>query len=224
SDRSPRIRRARARTRPAPRRGAIVPAVSAARSRTPSPRPYSFALQNLDLLRVQRLDPRAAPLFFGTAQHPTAALQPRRGMRGPRKAALIALGDGHHEIFRPAPAEIHEDGVAAFPDRQHLALDDGEAAAFGRERRRLVRPHDAINGFRPHPESGVARLGFPRQELARAGEVTDPRGHPGLAASKEIRLDPALGPVFGWKQMDERPPVAVLLGPDLPQGRAAGEE
>src|ERR1700731_4400230 len=81
-----------------------------------NPAPNSVALQNLDLLRMRGFDPRPAPLLDDTPQADTAALQAQRREPCRRKAALVALGNGDHEIFRPAPAEIDEDGVSTFPD------------------------------------------------------------------------------------------------------------
>src|SRR5712692_5855693 len=152
-----------------------------------TPAPISVALQNLDLLRMRGLDPRPAPLLDDPPDADPPALQPGRLEPGRRKAALIALGNGDHEIFRPAPAVIYDDGVSAFPDRQHPALDDREAAALGRDRRRLVRRHDAINRLRPHAELGFACLAFARQQLASASPVADPRRHPGFTALDEVR-------------------------------------
>src|SRR5260370_7997691 len=143
-----------------------------------TPAPISVALQDLDLLRMRGLDPRPAPLLDDPPDADPPALQPGRLEPGRRKAALIALGNGDHEIFRPAPAEIDEDGVSAFPDRQHPALDDREAAALGRDRRRLVRRHDAINRLRPHADLGFPRLPSPPHHLAPPAPLPPPRPHP----------------------------------------------
>src|SRR6266498_3021173 len=162
---------------------------------------------------MRSFDPRPAPLLDDTPDADAPTLQSDRRYSRRRKAALIALGNGDHEILCPAPAEIDEDGASAFPNRQHLALDDRETAARGGDRRRLVRPHDAINRLRPHAKLGFARLAFACQQL-----------HPGSAALDEIRLDPALGAVFGNEEMNEQAPVAVLLGADPPQRRRATDE
>src|SRR6266566_2697482 len=175
-----------------------------------TPAPTSIALQNLDLLRMRGFDPRPAPLLDDPPDTDLAALQPGRRDPRRRKAALVALGNRDREIFRPAPAEIDEDGGSAFPDRQHLALDDREAAALGRDRRGLVRPHDAINRLRPHAQLGIARLAFARQKLAGAGPVADPRRHPSMAALEEIRLNPAFGTWCGNEQLNQQASVAVL--------------
>src|SRR2546423_11884695 len=104
------------------RHRAALPRCSCTNAFTPAPN--SIAIQNLDLLRMRGFDPRSAPLLDESADPNTAALQPGRLEPGGRKAALVALGNGDHELFRPAPAEIHENRVSAFPDRQHRALDD----------------------------------------------------------------------------------------------------
>src|ERR1044071_4935957 len=46
------------------------------------------------------------------------------------KRALVALGDRDGEVLRPPPPEIHIDGAAALPHRQHLAFDQRELATI----------------------------------------------------------------------------------------------
>src|SRR5437763_17010188 len=87
-----------------------------------TPAPISVALQNLDLLRMRRFDPRSASLLDEAPHAHPPALQPCRLEACRRKAAFVALGNSDHEIFRPPPAEIDVDGISAFPDRQHPAL------------------------------------------------------------------------------------------------------
>src|SRR5207244_4017971 len=105
------------------------------------------SLDDLDLLRPHRFDPWAAALLDIAADPDATALQAFRLETLGGKAALVAFQNRDREILRPAPPEIHVDGCAAFADRQHPALDDGEATAIGRDSRRILGAADGIVRF-----------------------------------------------------------------------------
>src|SRR5262245_17036772 len=73
----------------------------------------SVAPDDLDLLGPRRLHPGAAPLLNPPADPHAQALQSFRFEARRRKAALVALGDGHREVLRPAAPEVDVDRAAA---------------------------------------------------------------------------------------------------------------
>src|SRR5579859_1900999 len=104
------MRQARAGRRAAFRaRPLLLPPSSARRSRL---------LHNLDLARMDQLDPRAAPFLDRAPDpNPPACQLPERQTCG-LECALVALQSRDGEVLRPAPPEIDIDKAAALADRQ----------------------------------------------------------------------------------------------------------
>src|ERR1051325_3146074 len=117
----------------------------------------SLIVQYLDLLGTCRLHPGPAPFLDPPANaYPPAAQRLRHQTCG-GKRALIALGDGDGEVFRPAPPEIYIDRAAAFAHRDDFALDQPKPAAALQDPLRVLRLADDINRFGPQAKPCGAR-------------------------------------------------------------------
>src|SRR5262245_31191627 len=99
---------------------------------------------DLDLLRHDGLDPRAAARLDVTTYRYPAAGQLSRLDPGRGEDALIALRDGDGEVFRPSPSEIHVDRAAALAHRHDVAFDEREAAELPKHPRRILGTHHFI--------------------------------------------------------------------------------
>src|SRR5947209_149012 len=125
-----------------------------------------LVVQYLDLLGTCRLHPGSAPFLDPPANpHPPAGKRLRH-QTGGNKRALIALGDGDGEVFRPAPPEIHVDGPAALAHRDDLAFDQRKPAAALADSFRVLRLADDINRFGPQAKPrGAGGTFLGQQEL-----------------------------------------------------------
>src|SRR5215510_6211798 len=117
----------------------------------------SVALHQLDLLGTRGLDPRPSTLL-DPAANPNAAPGKRFRLDSRRcESPLVAFRYRDGEILGPPLPEIHIDGAAALPHRQHLAFDDREPSAVGRDARRILSTAQVIIRIGPQAKPAVSR-------------------------------------------------------------------
>src|SRR5579883_2421127 len=90
--------------------------------------PDNFLLvrDDLDLLRLRRLDPRAAALLDPPSHQDAPSRERTHRETGRRKLTLVTFQNRNGEVLAPAPPEIHVDRAAALAHRHDLALDQRE--------------------------------------------------------------------------------------------------
>src|SRR5436305_8055175 len=168
-----------------------------------------LVIEYLDLLGTCRLHPGAAPFLDPPTNSNPPAAQRFRYQTGGNKRALVALGDGYGEVFRPAPPEIDVNRATAFAHRDNLALDQGKPAAALKDPGGVLRLADDINRFGPQAKLAGAGGVLLRQQEFGAGRIAHAGRHTGQAARHEVGLEPALSTRIVHENMSLQAAIAI---------------